>query len=425
MGMKSGARRAGQMIEELAVAIEGIEGRPPRTADDAAAVVELLGRHMSVVAIAGGESGIGSLLNPLLTSFQRAETEAAEQALRERGIPLLLETYDRKLAELDAHPAAGEGYDARADELLFILKIFAIYVGRPQTDRIAAAALRPLDPDGFMWSIVLRELASATDCGAVDRLAATELAGFIRIAFLDYANYRARHGLIAAHPFDTYEGRSQLRVWLESRDPDDYSYAHSAAASLPFIDRREAEALAPLTDDHADVAVQMEGAWARAKLGDAAGVARLSQLSSHPSYASRAQAYLTELDRRDAIALEADDPDFRAMAEMAEWLAQPAEFGRAPDELEQIDSREIFWPPTDDTRQVWLFRYRYDDGDEPAEGRGMVGSVTFALVGESTADETPEDIYALHCCWELGMRDDPRAPKTRSVDAGRRLLGWA
>jgi hypothetical protein len=55
----------------------------------------------------------------------------------------------------------------------------------------------------------------------------------------------------------------------------------------------------------------------------------------------------------------------------------------------------------------------------------MYGSVTFALFGESTVDLSAEDAYALHCCWELEVNGDPRAPKKRSVRAGRKLLGWS
>ena len=95
------------------------------------------------------------------------------------------------------------------------------------------------------------------------------------------------------------------------------------------------------------------------------------------------------------------------MAEMIQWLEYPTEFGRAPDHIEVYDHRRLFWPPTKDERDVWLFRYRYEEeGGEPEEGVGMVGSVTFALFGEATADLPPEDIYALHCVWELQQEGD-------------------
>ena len=53
----------------------------------------------------------------------------------------------------------------------------------------------------------------------------------------------------------------------------------------------------------------------------------------------------------------------------------------------------------------------------------MVGSVTFALFGETNADLSPEDVYGLHCCWELECNGDDRAPRKRSAAAGRKLLG--
>ena len=67
-----------------------------------------------------------------------------------------------------------------------------------------------------------------------------------------------------------------------------------------------------------------------------------------------------------------------------------------------------------------------DDEEEEAAkddaGYGMVGSVTFALFGEATSALTPIEVYALHCCWELEMNHDPRAPEKRSVKAGMALL---
>jgi hypothetical protein len=81
---------------------------------------------------------------------------------------------------------------------------------------------------------------------------------------------------------------------------------------------------------------------------------------------------------------------------------------------------------TNETRRLRLIRYRYaKTADEPNEsaGVGLVGSITFSLFSETTADMPPEDVYALHCCWELETNQDPRAPQKRSASAGRTLLG--
>ena len=112
-------------------------------------------------------------------------------------------------------------------------------------------------------------------------------------------------------------------------------------------------------------------------------------------------------------------------AEMCQWLEHPMEFGRPPNEIELIDSRELFWPPTDDRRRLFVFKYRYAprEADEEEDiGHGLVGSVTFALFGEASADLTPLEVYGLHCAWELECNRDPRAPKKRTPLAGLSIL---
>ena len=174
---------------------------------------------------------------------------------------------------------------------------------------------------------------------------------------------------------------------------------------------------------------RMEAAWADARSGGTKGLFVLVTMCRDPHASTVAQSFLTELGRESAIPKEATEPNFVAMAAMSTWLQHPNEMGRQPDELSLFDTREIFWPPTDDRRQVWLVAYSYrpslnDGDDEPVSGLGMVGSVTFALFGEATAGLSAEDAYALYCCWELEMREDPRAPEKRSVAEGRRLLGF-
>jgi hypothetical protein len=198
----------------------------------------------------------------------------------------------------------------------------------------------------------------------------------------------------------------------------------------------------------------MEAAWAAARAGDQEGLSILHNFAADYRYSATAVAYLRELGAADEIPEAAQDPDFEAKAEMASWLAHPNEFGRVPDELELIDSRELFWPPTGDERWFWLFKYTYlpteeeleDDLDEEEEddeefddelsddeedeeeetgpdiGIGLVGSITFALFGESTPDLSPEDIYGLHCAWELEHNEDDRAPEDRTPESGRAIL---
>jgi hypothetical protein len=135
--------------------------------------------------------------------------------------------------------------------------------------------------------------------------------------------------------------------------------------------------------------------------------------------------YLTELGAEDRIPLLARSDDFKAISEMCQWLAHPSEFGSPPHEIHQVDTRELFWPPTNDRRKLWVFRFEYPPRDgkaEPTIGHGMVGSVTFALFGESTPDLSAAQIYGLHCAWELEIKYDPRAPQKRTAEAGVAIL---
>jgi hypothetical protein len=79
-----------------------------------------------------------------------------------------------------------------------------------------------------------------------------------------------------------------------------------------------------------------------------------------------------------------------------------------------------------------LFQYQSVVDDRPADddpehgkyesGVGMVGSITFSLIGETHPGMTPEDIYALHCCWELEYRGETLVSPTRDIETGRKLL---
>ena len=376
-------------------------------------------------------AAIGSRLHDLTAKFQEAPDRAAPRRLREVALPALVALYDARLpAALAGEP---DGYSSERNDLLFVLKQFAGYGTAAGTDRVIAAARSALN-DGFLWQMVFGAYTGGhPERGRLIReLADDPPANFAGVTFLDLCNAAAREDDLpgdlpggAGHPFDTPAGRDRLRGYLADPGGESASYAVSAAAALPFL--TDADDLFALAADHPDPGVRLEGAWAAAKQDREQGWKRLRGFCLDPAHAAVAATYLEELGRPELIPEAAREPDFLAKAEMAGWLAHPQEFGRPPDALEQIDARELRWPPTDDVREVRLFRYRYDadpedSESEPDEGLGMVGSVTFALFGETTADLSPEDAYGLHCAWELEMNEDPRAPKQRTAAAGRKLL---
>jgi hypothetical protein len=297
-----------------------------------------------------------------------------------------------------------------------------MYGGAEGLNRIVFAA-RTL-PEGYLWSVIFGQIAADDEAFEVVHAALCEPLprGFAAVAYLDACNSRCREEKLAKHPFDTPEGHSMLRGWLTG---DEESFAHSATGAVPFIASGVGGELLAVALGHANIAVRMEAAWASARLGDPNAVARLIGWCDRPETCWRAEECLRQLGFEDQIPDAAKTPEFRALSEMAQWLEHPSEFGRAPDELELADAREMYWPPTDDRRVVYAVRYLYraaDAGETDDAGYGMVGSVTFALFGEATAVLTPLQVYALHCCWELEMNEDRRAPAKRSVEAGMALL---
>lgn len=420
--LETGLAPGGDLVE----ALRGLGDYALESEDDARALAGATRRLAPTLAARrigwpAGEPILTSLLHQVVSLFQSVESRGAYDVLRAEGVPYLLAVFDARLGGADAD----EG-----DDLLFLLKVAAMYRVEGVAERVAAAARTPTTDDGFLWSVVFatfdanhpyrHALLNALRDPLPERFAA--------VAYLDFANAVAREGYVGDHPYNTPAGRDRLRGWLSDADPGHVSFALSAAAALPFVDRPDRDALLALAMDHPDAGVQLEGAWAAGRVGSEAALKVLARMCLDPRTSKTAVKYLTELGHGDRVAAEAQAPDFRAVAELSSWLAHPSEFGRPPDEIALADSRELFWPPTDDRRRLWVVRYRYaptEDGERADEGYGLVGSVTFALFGEATARLPPEDVYALHCCWELEMKGDPRAPRKRTVAAGRKLLAEA
>jgi hypothetical protein len=88
------------------------------------------------------------------------------------------------------------------------------------------------------------------------------------------------------------------------------------------------------------------------------------------------------------------------MLAMAEWLSSPMEYGRLPSKVSVRARRTMFWPPTNDTREMFLIEYVYPDATPPI-GVGCVGSSTFAFLTDELMNRTDDEMFALHCIFEL------------------------
>ena len=125
------------------------------------------------------------------------------------------------------------------------------------------------------------------------------------------------------HPFNTDQGIERLTGYLTDTDPEHDSHAKSAVTALPFINEAARSRLIDLANGHKAIAVQIEAAWAMAKLGSETGRDRLVEFCRDPKTASLARNYLEEIGQVSHVPQECLEPDFLALAEMCEWLAPP------------------------------------------------------------------------------------------------------
>ena len=363
------------------------------------------------------EFQFSSPVHTLVAFFQQVESQEAFTAFKEDGLPELR----RLLKDGLKFP------EYREDELMFIMKILAMYHQEQDVNLIIDVALSGFNSDGYMWSVIFgvfdkdHEHWKALIDGFKDKLPN----GFVCIAYLDFVNGHAIEGRITKHPFDSDKGMEKLKFWLSDKNEENYSYAHSSTVALPFLNEVNRTILWKLARQHPDIGVRIESAWATAKVGNLDGIKELKEWALDVNYSTIAIQYLKELGYETEIPAEALKDDFKAMAEMVNWLSHPNEFGRPPSKIELYDTRTLFWPPTNDQRTVWLFKYTYTPQEADGEldvGIAMTGSVTFALFGEATDKLSPEEAYGLHCAWELEMNEDSRAPKERSPQSGLQIL---
>lgn len=378
---------------------------------------EILQKLRALPAPLQNEQQSGAL-REATTALQNAPSEAARRPIVHEASAELIRIVEATIASRKARTFE--------DELLFALKLLAYMGTREGAEAVVRAIRRKYVPDAYMWCIVLGAFGEAHP-RATDLFKALSkpLPGrFAGIALLDAANSAAREHGLKQHPFDSAEGQKRLAALLGPRAREQ-SYAVSACAALPFLSPTRRKPLLALARKHRDPGIRLEVAWATAKIGDKEGIASLTEACLDPRQSVQAKQYLTELNLKKLIPAAAVEPDFAALSEMCDWLAHPNEVGKPPDQIRLKDKRVLYWPPTRDQRPVWLFEYTYkaqNDQDAIEDGVGMVGSVTFALFREATSTMKPEDVYGLHCAWELEINADPRAPKRRTAKAGWKLI---
>lgn len=394
--LQRGLADDGNLVDEL----KALREYQVESEDDARAIVDALGHFPRVET---GDYFFNSPLQSLVNLFQKIESKdapAVKVLLTEGTMELVRIVDDLK----NNSPKDGD--------LMFLLKILAMFGTRIGSEALVEAARAGVQADSFVWQTLLKiyNERHPHQTYVFESLSNPIPPGFIAVALLDAANALAIDGKLEQHPFDSDQGIARLETWLKSRATKEFSYAHSSVAALPFINGPKRDELLGFALEHADGGVCVEAAWAAAKLEKEIGYQRLADFSCDVNRSKMAIRYLEELERGDLVPAEATEPGFAATAEFSSWIAHPNELGRAADELKIVDQRVMHWPPAGEERPLWLIQYwvRDEHGLEADNTNiGFVGGTTWCFFSDQMPLRPPEDCYALHCCWEMQLAGYP------------------
>lgn len=339
-----------------------------------------------------------------------------------------------RLAESTPFAAASGDQPAEAARFLQVLQ-YLLQNGETDKARpiVVHAARKGVGSDDYTWASLFRTFSNEPEqmTRLVRDLQGALPEGFAGVALLDSANQaRMKDKWKGVHPFDSAAGVALLQGWLESRDTETSSYAHSAAVGLAFLSPAHRAQLLPAALSHPLDEVRMEAAWADLKNAGTAGLEVLQKACLDVHRSSTAKRYLEELNHAADIPAAAKEPEFAAKATMSEWLQHPNELGAPPLSLEVYDKAELFWPPLQKKVPLWLFKYTHRNSSEE-EGAakdvetnyGMVGSMTWSFFAEDKPNPSPGHLYVKHCALELQHRDeDDDEEEAEEGKAGKRKL---
>jgi len=250
-------------------------------------------------------------------------------------------------------------------------------------------------------------------------------------AILDLSNFVTRERIVAQHPA---AGRSQEIALLlaglggrlgqiEASPPADgveveaasrqvkegVSLAVSLCDALALIGDKSAVGKLYQALELSHRRLRAEAAAALAKLGEKAGQEALIQLAEEPVTRLRVLAYAEELGLLDQVEDRFKTDQAKAEADLALWLAQPAQMGVPPSRCELVDSRQQAWPGYEEPVDCFLFRFVYEFGAATFTNIGIAGPLTHAFAAD-LADLPPDDIYAAFAGWQAEHEDVYQLP---------------
>lgn len=379
------------------------------------------------IKISNYHNTVNENLLHLILLLQDVSDEIVFESIKTKIIPNLISFYDILYSN---YKSITNNEDLDLD--LLFLKVFAIYGNEEGITIIANKFLNGLKADSYLWSIIIKLIGyekykTNLFLEKINFISPDKLSkGFILSSYLELANMHMfqlededicpesieGYELLHSHLFNNEEGFKILKKAISSKNSDSFSTAVSATTAIPFLNKEYQDVLLPLSREHPFIDVSIESAWSGSKIGHENSIKQLIEYSKDYHYALKSINYLEELGLKKYLPESSKDKEFMALAEMSDWLRHPNEFGAYPDKAEIHDKRELFWPPLNQVKELFIVKYSYDfwnvDGTTE-HGLGLVGSVTFSLFDVDTLDKSPLEIYAIHCAWELGLEnyEDP------------------
>jgi hypothetical protein len=288
---------------------------------------------------------------------------------------------------------------------------------------VSKLAIHEFAPENPNWEYIFEEIVGDTEVGKalVSSFQKSPPTGLIGDQLLTEVNQLLveDNESIPVHPYNSRNGAAALAEMISENGNETFQ----ATLALAFVDKEYRDELLPGVLTHPNLSIRLEAAWADAKHSGEAGIKVLQQACLDLEWSETAKGYLRELELEDKIPAASEKPNFSAKAKMVKWLKHPNEMGEVPATIDQIDRRNLYWPPEEKEIELRLFKFNY-----PAEEKGMfdtffgiVGSTTWSSFMEyETSPDIPE-LYGHHCAIELNWNTDEDSPKL-TAEEGLKIL---
>ncbi|GAB5406033.1 MAG: hypothetical protein Aurels2KO_42640 [Aureliella sp.] len=279
--------------------------------------------------------------------------------------------------------------------------------GQEYLSQVVRAIKSNYQCDSYGWVAILSFMVQdpARDASLLSQLREPPR-GKIAAILVNSCNLRCENGMTQEHLFDSALGVEILEKLLVESEDGDY-WLTAVVAAIPYLSAQRAGYLSTIAGKHESLQVQVIAAWALAKRGDKSQIDKLCEYALDFRCADQALGCLDELGMSARVPPKAREDESRAKAAFASWLVHPNELAAYPDEIQVYDRRTLYWPPTDDTRELWILRFCLKRNGVVETGVGMVGSVTFVLFGEELDGKPVAEVYLKHCAWEMQQKGMP------------------